>query len=98
MNEISARDGWARTALMLDPEGKVGRLYGAKTTPDMYIINPTGILVYKGAIDNKRSTDPADVKTATNYVKSALHAVMMGKTVTPTDTQPYGCSVKYSSN
>jgi peroxiredoxin len=98
LNEISARDGAARTALLLDPEGKVGRLYGAKTTPDMYIINPTGILVYKGAIDNKRSTDPADVKTATNYVKSALQAVMTGKTVTTTDTRPYGCSVKYSSN
>jgi peroxiredoxin len=98
LNEISARDGAARTALLLDPDGKVGRLYGAKTTPDMYIINPTGILVYKGAIDNKRSTDPADVKTATNYVKSALQAVMTGKTVSTTDTQPYGCSVKYSSN
>jgi peroxiredoxin len=98
LNEISARVGAARTALLLDPDGKVGRLYGAKTTPDMYIINPTGILVYKGAIDNKRSTDPADVKTATNYVKSALQAMMTGKTVSTTDTQPYGCSVKYSSN
>jgi len=98
LNEISARDGAARTALLLDPDGKVGRLYGAKTTPDMYIIDPTGILVYKGAIDNKRSTELADVKKATNYVKSALQAVMTGKTVTTTDTQPYGCSVKYSSN
>ena len=98
LNEISARVGAARTALLLDPDGRVGRLYGAKTTPDMYIINPTGILVYKGAIDNKRSTDPADVKTATNYVKSALQAVMTGKTVSTTNTQPYGCSVKYSSN
>src|SRR6516165_11625168 len=53
LNEISARDGAARTALLLDPDGKVGRLYGAKTTPDMYIINPDGFLVYKGAIDNK---------------------------------------------
>jgi len=98
LNEISARDGAARTALLLDPDGKVGRLYGAKTTPDMYIVNPNGILVYKGAIDNKRSTDLSDVKTATNYVKSALQAVMAGKSVTTTDTQPYGCSVKYSSN
>src|SRR5215469_15377718 len=98
LNEISARDGAARTALLLDPAGKVGRLYGAKTTPDMYIINPDGVLVYKGAIDNKRSTDLADVKTATNYVKSALQAVMTGKPVATTDTQPYGCSVKYRSN
>jgi peroxiredoxin len=98
LNEISARDGAARTALLVDPDGKVGRTYGAKTTPDMYVINPDGILVYKGAIDNKRSTNQADVKTATNYVKSALEEVMTGKPVATTATQPYGCSVKYSSN
>jgi peroxiredoxin len=97
LNEISAQDGSSRTALLLDPAGEVGRLYGAKTTPDMYIIDPTGVLVYKGAIDNKRSTDLADVKTATNYVKGALDAVMAGKTVPTTATQPYGCSVKYAS-
>jgi peroxiredoxin len=98
LNEISARDGAARTALLMDPEGKVGRLYGAKTTPDMYVINPEGILVYRGAIDNKRSTELADVKTATNYVKLALEEAMTGKPVTTTATQPYGCSVKYTSN
>jgi peroxiredoxin len=97
LNEISAQDSAARTALLLDPSGEVGRLYGAKTTPDMYVIDPSGILVYKGAIDNKRSTDLADVKTATNYVKVALEAVMAGKTVATTATQPYGCSVKYAS-
>jgi peroxiredoxin len=97
LNEISAQDSAARTALLLDPSGEVGRLYGAKTTPDMYVIDPSGILVYKGAIDNKRSTDLADVKTATNYVKVALEAVMVGKTVATTATQPYGCSVKYAS-
>jgi peroxiredoxin len=97
LNEISAQNNAARTALLLDPSGKVGRMYGAKTTPDMYIIDPSGILVYKGAIDNKRSTDLADVKTATNYVKVALEAVMAGKTVATTATQPYGCSVKYAS-
>jgi peroxiredoxin len=97
LNEISTQDGSARTALLLDPAGDVGRLYGAKTTPDMYIIDPNGVLVYKGAIDNKRSTDLADVKTATNYVKGALDAVMTGKTVPTTATQPYGCSVKYAS-
>jgi hypothetical protein len=64
----------------------------------MYIIDPKGILVYKGAIDNKRSTDLADVKTATNYVKVALDAAMAGKSVPTTTTQPYGCSVKYASN
>jgi peroxiredoxin len=97
LNEIATRDGASRTALLLDPTGEVGRLYGAKTTPDMYVIDPKGILVYKGAIDNKRSTDLADVKTATNYVKTALDAVMAGKTVPTTATQPYGCSVKYAS-
>src|ERR1700726_134838 len=65
LNEIAAQDGSGRTALLLDPAGNVGRLYGAKTTPDMYLINPSGILVYQGAIDNKRSTDLADVKSAT---------------------------------
>jgi peroxiredoxin len=97
LNEIAAQDSSARTALLLDPAGNVGRLYGAKTTPDMYIVDPNGVLVYKGAIDNKRSTDLADVKTATNYVKGALDAVMSGKRVPTTATQPYGCSVKYAS-
>lgn len=97
LNEIAAQDNASRTALLLDPSGDVGRLYGAKTTPDMYVIDPKGILVYKGAIDNKRSTDLADVQTATNYVKGALDAVMTGKTVSTTATQPYGCSVKYAS-
>jgi peroxiredoxin len=98
LNELAAKDGAARTALLLDPSGDVGRLYGAKTTPDMYIIDPKGILIYKGAIDNKRSTDLDDVKIATNYVKSALDAALAGKPVSPTSTQPYGCSVKYASN
>jgi hypothetical protein len=97
LNEIAKQDNAARAALLLDPAGEVGRLYGAKTTPDMFIIDPKGILVYKGAIDNKRSTDLADVKTATNYVKGALDAVMAGKTVSTSATQPYGCSVKYAS-
>jgi peroxiredoxin len=97
LNEIAAQDGAFRTALLLDPAGDVGRLYGAKTTPDMYVIDPKGILVYKGAIDNKRSTDLADVQTANNYVKGALDAVMTGKTVPTTATPPYGCSVKYAS-
>jgi peroxiredoxin len=98
LNEFAAKDGAARTALLLDPDGKVGRLYGAKTTPDMYIIDPNGNLVYRGAIDSKRSTDLDDVKTATNYVRAALEAALAGKPVSPTATQPYGCSVKYASN
>jgi peroxiredoxin len=97
LNEIAAKDAAARTALLVDPSGEVGRLYDAKTTPDMYIIDPNGTLVYKGAIDNKRSTDLDDVKVATNYVKTALDAALAGKPVSPNSTRPYGCSVKYSS-
>jgi peroxiredoxin len=98
LNAISTKVGAARTALLLDPEGKTGRLYGAKTTPDMYVIDPKGNLVYRGAIDNKRSTDEADVKPATNYVRQALDAVMGGKPVPTSSTQPYGCTVKYAAN
>lgn len=96
LNEIAASQGAARTALLLDPEGKVGHEYGAKTTPDMYIINPEGKLIYEGAIDSKPSTALADLKVATNYVKVALDDSMSGKSVTQTVTRPYGCTVKYA--
>jgi peroxiredoxin len=96
LNQIATKNRSACTALLLDPDGKVGHLFGAKTTPDMYIINPQGTLVYQGAIDDKPSTDLGDVKTAKNYVKSALEAVMGGQTVALTSTRPYGCSVKYA--
>jgi peroxiredoxin len=97
LNEIGQKEGASWRALLLDPDGKVGRLYGAKTTPDMYIIDPEGKVVYKGAIDSKRSTDVADIKTATNYVSTALDEVIGGKKVTKASTQSYGCSVKYAS-
>jgi peroxiredoxin len=96
LNEIASGQGVARTALLLDPDGKVGHAYGAKTTPDMYIINPEGKLVYEGAIDSKPTTAIADLKTATNYVKVALDDSMTGKSVSQTVTRPYGCSVKYA--
>jgi peroxiredoxin len=96
LNEIASSQGVARTALLLDPDGKVGHTYGAKTTPDMYIINPEGKLVYEGAIDSKPTTAIADLKTATNYVKVALDNSMTGKSVSQTVTRPYGCSVKYA--
>lgn len=83
------------TAYLLDPSGKVGRMYDAKTTPNMYIINPEGNLIYAGAIDDKRSTDQADIKTAHNYVSSVLDDCLAGKKVEPMATTPYGCSVKY---
>lgn len=83
------------TAYLRDPEGKVGRLYGAKTTPHMFVISPQGTLVYNGAIDSIRSADEADIAKAENYVSAALSAVKSGNPVAKATSQPYGCSVKY---
>ncbi len=84
------------TAVLMDPEGKVGRLYDAKTTPEMYVIDPQGRLIYEGAIDNKPTPDVSDIKGADNYVDDALTAAMEGKQVATAYTRPYGCSVKYA--
>ena len=94
-NKTVADSRTAATAVLLDEKGKVGKTYGAKTTPHMFVINPTGILVYKGAIDDKASTDKDDVKGARNHVMAALDEAMGGKPVTVSATTPYGCSVKY---
>ena len=80
---------------LMDEQGTVGSAYGAKTTPHMYIIDGTGKVVYNGAIDDKRSTDVADVKTAKNYVVAALDEMKAGKPVSVASTTPYGCSVHY---
>jgi peroxiredoxin len=87
--------GGAPTAVMLDADGKVGRAYGARATPHMYVIDPKGTLVYAGAIDDKRSTNAADVKTAHNYVAQALAELRAGKPVSAASTSAYGCSIKY---
>jgi peroxiredoxin len=87
----------AASATLMDADGKVGRAYGARTTPHMYIIDPQGKLVYAGAIDSKPSSRAADVKGATNYVNQALGEALAGKPVSVAATQAYGCSVKYSS-
>ena len=87
----------APTATLMDADGKVGRAFGARTTPHMYIIDPAGKLVYAGAIDNNPSSRQADVATATNHVKVALGELLAGKPVSTPVTRPYGCSVKYSS-
>ena len=84
------------TALLLDGEGKVGHLYGAKNTPDMVVINPEGKVIYDGAIDSKATADPGDIASATNYVKAALDEAMAGKPVSVPSARPYGCSVKYA--
>jgi peroxiredoxin len=83
------------TTVLLDENGVVGKAYGAATTPHMFIINPNGNLIYNGAIDDKPTTDLADVKTAKNYVSAALAEAMAGRTVTMATSQPYGCNVKY---
>jgi len=88
--------GAATTATLMDADGKIGRAYGARTTPHMYVIDPQGKLVYAGAIDSKPSTNPADIKSATNYVNQALGETLAGKPVSVATTQSYGCSVKYS--
>ena len=80
---------------LMDEPGSVGEAYGAKTTPHMFIIDPSGKVVYNGAIDDKRSTNPEDVKTAKNYVVAALDEMKAGKPVSVSSTTPYGCSVKY---
>jgi hypothetical protein len=85
------------TAVLLDLSGEVGHLYDAKTSPHMFVINPQGILIYDGAIDDKPTTDLEDVPTATNYVSLALEEGMANKPVTTSVTRPYGCSVKYGN-
>ena len=90
--------GAAPTAVLLDPPGTVGMAYDAKTTPHMYVIDPSGRLVYNGAIDDKPTTDLGDVPGARNYVSQALTEAMAGKPVSIPTTKPYGCSVKYPTS
>ena len=87
--------GAAPTAVLLDETGAVGKLYDAKTTPHMFIIDPKGILIYAGAIDDQPSFDPDSLASAKSYVRAALDEAMAGKPVTTASTKAYGCSVKY---
>lgn len=96
--KTTAEKGSVATAVLPDGEGTVGRLYGAKTTPHMFVIDPAGVLIYKGAIDDRPTYDPADVKGATNYVSLALKESMAGKPVGIPSTRSYGCSVKYKDS
>lgn len=91
----ATKTGAAPTAYLRDSDGKVGKLYGAKTTPHIFVITSDGKLVYNGAIDSINSADPSDIAKAENYVTAALAAVKAGKPVATSSTQPYGCSVKY---
>jgi peroxiredoxin len=84
------------TAVLLDPTGAVGHAFGARTSPHMFVINPDGIVIYNGAIDDRPTTDLSDIPGATNYVSAALREAMSQKPVTTASTQPYGCAVKYA--
>ena len=93
---VQLRDfGAAPAKYLVDEPGTMGMAYGAKTTPHMYVIDPAGKVVYNGAIDDKRSTNVEDVKTAKNYVVAALDEMKAGKAVSTPTTSPYGCTVKY---
>ncbi|MFA5138285.1 MAG: thioredoxin family protein [Elusimicrobiota bacterium] len=85
----------APTAVLLDKDGKLGRRYGATTTPEMFVIDPKGVLIYEGAIDDIRSSDAGDVAKAKNHVSQALDEALAGQPVTVAATKPYGCPVKY---
>lgn len=85
------------TNTILDPTGAIGKLYAAQTSPHIFIINPEGILVYKGGIDSIKSNKPEDIPNATNYVREALDALAAGKKIPNPSTAPYGCSIKYAS-
>ena len=95
-NDYMRRMNAAPTAALLDPTGDLGHLYGAKTTPHMFIINPDGVLIYDGAIDDKSTPDQADIPSSTNYVSLALSEAMSGRPVSTPTSRPYGCSVKYA--
>lgn len=93
---VVTESGAAPAAYLLDPDGKVGQLYGAKRTPELYVINKDGKLVYHGAIDDKKSPDPADIPGAKNFVTAALDEALAGKPISTPKTEAYGCSVKYA--
>ena len=95
MQEWMTSQGAAQKAILIDAKSEVGSAYAAKTTPHMFVISPEGKVLYNGAIDDKRSSNPADAKTANNYVRAALTEAKAGKPVTVASTTPYGCTVKY---
>jgi hypothetical protein len=95
--QINAYRKATPTNTILDANGKIGHAYEAQTTPHIFIINPQGVLVYKGGIDSIASVDKGDIAKAENYVKTALGELAAGKPVSKSSTKPYGCSVKYAS-
>jgi len=97
-NDLTKSRNAAPTAVLLDPQSKIARAYGATVTPHMYIIDTSGILVYKGGIDSSPSADTADIPKAKQYVRVALGELLAGKQVAEASTRPYGCSLKYGRN
>lgn len=95
LTKALAEAGAAPAKYLMDEPGTMGKAYGAKTTPHMYIIDGTGKVVYNGAIDDNRSANPADVKGAKNFVSAALDEMKAGKPVSTPSTAPYGCTIKY---
>lgn len=89
------KHGTSATHIVIDDQGDIGKLYGAKTTPHIFIVNPEGILIYQGAADNIKSTDTEDIAKATNYIDLAMTEALTPKELTNPETKPYGCSVKY---
>ena len=94
-DELTREKGAAPTALIRDTSGTLGRLYGARNTPQYAIIDPQGVLRYAGAIDSRQSSNVKDIPKSTNYVRAALDAGLAGTPIAVTQTQPYGCEVKY---
>jgi peroxiredoxin len=89
------KEGSKATAYLIDEDGSVGKMYGAKTTPHCYVISPEGNLIYAGAIDDKPSADAEDIKTSKNLVKSCIDEAISGSAVSTATSKPYGCGVKY---
>ena len=96
-DELTTSRDAAPTAVILDPEGTIGKAYAARTTPHMYVIDREGVLRYKGGIDDKPSSSKSTVEGAHNYVRAALADLVAGRVVADPVTRPYGCSVKYQS-
>lgn len=94
-DEMARDKGAAPTAIIRDTAGVLGRLYGARNTPQYAIVDPQGVLRYVGAIDDRRSSSPKSIEGATNYVRAALDAGLAGRPIAVAQTQPYGCEVKY---
>src|SRR5215510_5289764 len=94
-NDLTRKRDAAPAAVLLDPQSKIARAYGATVTPHMYIIDANGILVYKGGIDSIPSSDVADIPKAKQYVRVALREVLAGRQVADASTRPYGCTLKY---